>query len=712
MAKISKSLVEKALFYVINVLSVFFIVTTFGGSGSQGPAGSNGLPGSNGSNGLPGADGSNGLPGADGSNGLPGVPGADGGAVEYGSFDYEKFTLTGAAQQDYVEEKIEQGYVPLGSVADFSIFTYEDGDTMEDVIDAYANNYVLTNDIDFESDSSFKALQNFFSVNGNTWSGIGFSGIFDGAGFAILNFTQVIEENNDYFLGFFPKTDAAVIQNINFVNANIIGSLFYGYGAIISSESENTIFKNITISDSIIVTDGVAAGIVGFAIYYNYFLNVHVEGSFIHGGQVSGGFVGVNNPNYDANYLVIVDSSSSNSMIGEINKEGLSFIPNYLASSITGYAGGFVGRSEDITLLYIYNSFNASFVIASGEAGGFIGYTEYIDYAYIVNSYNSGTIVSTDAIVAGFIAYIYLNGVFTIQNSFNSGDIYGVANDIAGFIGYVGYDDDEDDAQLIVHNSYNSGDFSFFEDEDDFGGFFAQIDSHVFTSIHNSFTVGSVIEFVGEYNNQGYERSYGAFIGYTDSYTPVIYTNSYYYLDLDNLDSYITQATGNRYAVGVKALHDLSQFTYENFIFSNKWNFASIWEFTDASDYPTLQETPYFSANLDYNYSPFLSYWLAVSLSDNYDLSFTIISLHVYPYDFETALENLTIRLYISMTAYGSLEEVLEFANLAYTQQGDETINETFFTDESGLYHVYLVVTDEDGNSTYSYIGSVFTQLD
>lgn len=149
---------------------------------------------------------------------------------------------------------------------------------------------------------------------------------------------------------------------------------------------------------------------------------------------------------------VIAGSIYAGGLIGQID-DALSIERGTNDGSVTGTdsVGGFIGYSEDDTLVEIRNSINNGDVTASAsssDAGGFIGYTD-TDVA-IANSTNSARVVG-DGDVGGFIGeYDYDDAdLVTITSSSNFGDVVG-SSDTGGFIGYS-------DDTTVITDSQNWG---------------------------------------------------------------------------------------------------------------------------------------------------------------------------------------------------------------------------------------------------------------
>jgi len=176
---------------------------------------------------------------------------------------------------------VPAGFTPISSVDDFMS------------ISDFSGKYILVNDIDFKG-AEAKPLGGW----GDTQTG--FSGQFDGNGFAIMNFTitgskhpSLIDGNGDSFgASLFPKMEG-IVRNLNIIGATIEGDGFSGgVAGIIDGTVINVYFEGkVTSSKSWgssynwAVPAGAIAGILGGSGQAsNVFVDAEVVGGHIFFG--------------------------------------------------------------------------------------------------------------------------------------------------------------------------------------------------------------------------------------------------------------------------------------------------------------------------------------------------------------------------------------------------------------------------------------------
>jgi hypothetical protein len=176
-----------------------------------------------------------------------------------------------------------------------------------------------------------------------------------------------------------------------------------------------------------------------------------------------------------------------------------------------------------------------------------------------------------------------------------------------------------------------------------------------------------------------------------------------------------------QYDFGTVAIEDEASFHEEDFVLNQAWDFQSIWEFTEAFDFPTLQEVEFSNpgeeielefgldinanANIDMldteeGYTPFEFYFYDFWMGDNQDLAEDLTIefgyLDTYYQDLEADLENLLadIEIFYSQTGYPMPGEVFEFT----------PVNDNY-------NYLYVIVTDSDGNKNFDYFAEFQAQL-
>lgn len=271
---------KKSWMFFANILVTLVLVIIFtpsqGLAGSDGLIGSSGAPGSSGVSGSQGEIGSPGEPGIEGPSGPPGeegVPGTSGsdgdtpyiadngnwwiGQTDTGVFagystaeieaNVTSLDLLVAQQQyratslihpaivstpEYIRNLVDnEGYTTISTV--FELLSIADGN----------GKYVFTNDIDFN--------------DGTIWDQIPvFSGILDGAGFAIKNLDDMNLNAFDLGPALFGELDGAVIKNLTIQDAMIAS---FGFVSVLSTNAYDSTFMNLQFNDNSVLGNDSAA---------------------------------------------------------------------------------------------------------------------------------------------------------------------------------------------------------------------------------------------------------------------------------------------------------------------------------------------------------------------------------------------------------------------------------------------------------------------
>jgi hypothetical protein len=693
-----KKVLEKLWWYGLNIITTLFIISFVNFNAPQGEPGT---PGSNGTNGVDGQDGQNGQD-FSGQNLYP-----------VSALEYEAAPV-GDARAAYAAELVEQGFIPLDSVEDFEIFSVSPNGSFENGFygneDAYDDNYVLTADIDFSGEdfgSHGRRIAGFIT-NEFESSRVGYSGIFDGAGYTISNFTLEVGEYN-YDVGFIPTTFKSIIRNINFENHAVKAVLFDGdAGGLIGEVDGRTLIQNVNMTNLEVVSDVNAGGFVGRGNDALYVLNSNVNLGSVYASQSAGGFIGYT----DGNYTVFIQDSVNRATID------VTVSPDYYIDVLTiDNVGGFIGEIEDNESTIILNSINDGLLRGDNEAGGFIGLVTFSETLVIANSYNNGKIYSTGSSeAAGFIADLDSPFAAYIQNSYNTAQIYGT-NNIGGLVGELGDDfdgdlPDYDYAPLYITNAYNSG--TIMTSTGEAAGILAEINNERHVIIQNSFNVGQFSQSVGLNELGEIFRENGAIVG--DATGTQLLENVTYYVDLSNPNVYLPHAVDAHLDVGATQLNDIAYFTEDDFYYSAIWNFDSIWTFSDDNyPYPVLQDLNVFNVQpIDEEWLPSIQtvdlwYYEENFNEETNENELLILGLYVEVSDIDSSTEEMTIELYISLdNEYDNATAIVETAQLIYDTTGfeidiwDQVDPIYVFPNAgSGTYYVYVVVTDADGNQAF-----------
>jgi hypothetical protein len=230
-----------------------------------------------------------------------------------------------------------------------------------------------------------------------------FTGVFDGDGHVISNFTY-ISENSDC-LGIFGYTNSAIIRNLGVSDANVDAGSGERVGGIVGnfyfhSEIENCYVKGGTVSGYRMV-----GGLVGRNDGYdclvrNCWTSVDVQGTSYVGGLVGDNFSSDIYYSYatgsvnghdrigglagEHSYDRIVECFAMGDVIGDSTSvylgglvgytRGFPLIEScYATGAVNGraYVGGLIGENNDDG--YVYDCYAVGNVSALGTAGGLIG---------------------------------------------------------------------------------------------------------------------------------------------------------------------------------------------------------------------------------------------------------------------------------------------------------------------------------------------------
>ena len=232
-------------------------------------------------------------------------------------------------------------YPPLPPEVDYTIDSIEDLDNIRYDL---AGDYVLTRDLDFNSDASYSDPANKISyTTGEGWDPVGifgagswFSGNFDGDGYIISNL--YINNTTDEDVGLFGVAYYSNISNIGIVNANITSTSYAG----------------------ILVSYYIGTGIIE-----DSYSTGSVTGSYEIGGLVSYNLGSINNSYSTAN---VTGHSGLGGLVGY--NEG-SINNSYSRGSLSGHDsyGGLVGGNDGS----ITNSYSTGVIKSPENTGGLVG---------------------------------------------------------------------------------------------------------------------------------------------------------------------------------------------------------------------------------------------------------------------------------------------------------------------------------------------------
>ena len=275
------------------------------------------------------------------------------------------------------------------------------------------------------------------------WTPIGnssdnvFSGMFEGNNKTISNMVFYFDDTDNYY-GLFGRVSGAMIQNINFVSAEVSGGA--GLAVLCGYAGSSTIIDSITVdATSVVSNTGHASGICSVSQSNSTIKNCINEATVSSDGEwkAAAGIV------YWSTGLI--DNCENWGIITSSQK-------NAPAGGIAGYAVG-----GTITNCFNFGSISAATEGAThGHAAGIAAYTE--DEVLITDCANSGIIDSDDTnnddafkrSAGGIVGHINA-GKTTVQRCSNTGAITGY-NYAGGIIGLCG-----SAASCDVNSCYNNG---------------------------------------------------------------------------------------------------------------------------------------------------------------------------------------------------------------------------------------------------------------
>jgi len=243
-----------------------------------------------------------------------------------------------------------------------------------------------------------------FNIIGN--SATKFTGVFDGNGHTILNFTY--DSNNINHIGLFGYVRwPAELKDLGLINPNVDSGTGNDVGSLV--------------------------GYVG----YGTITNCYVEGGSISGDFYVGGLVGNNYRGTITNCYsesIVSVSSAEGYGAGGLVGDNLGTITNCYAkdANVTGHegVGGLVGWNEEDGT--ISNCYSTGSVSGFADVGGLVGGNATSGgLGTITTCYSTGS-VSGIVAVGGLVGY---NDYGIISNCYSTGSVTGTTN-VGGLIGY------------------------------------------------------------------------------------------------------------------------------------------------------------------------------------------------------------------------------------------------------------------------------------
>jgi hypothetical protein len=237
-----------------------------------------------------------------------------------------------------------------------------------------------------------------FNIIGN-WYSKRFTGVFDGNGHTISNFSYTSTGTSN--IGLFGIVDDpnAEIKNLGLIDPNLDAGPGNSVGLLVGKFDSGTI-SNCYVRGGRIEGNGTVGGLVGL-LDSGSLSNCYATGVSVSGYKSVGGLVG---RNY---YATITNSHSSGSVSGE------------------NIVGGLVGSNAGT----ITNCNSTGSVLGTATyVGGLVGYNSH---ATITNCYSTGSVAGS-YYVGGLVGWSY----GAITNSYSEGDVSGASDNIGGLVGY------------------------------------------------------------------------------------------------------------------------------------------------------------------------------------------------------------------------------------------------------------------------------------
>ena len=510
-------------------LLLSLLVSTVGGSlGAQGPTGQTGPQGPQGSTGETGEDGrpvefrveDNVLQwryvGETEWNELDlEISGGGSSTVNFGGsegyFNHWVFGVNPNFQFDY-PSRIEvsnsatyaqnlitnQGYLGVATLAQLEAI----GDSAENL----GLKYVLTADIDlatWEPTYGNNVIRDEFGS---------FTGVFDGAGYTLSNFSfEDTTGNQTNNIGLFYELDSAEVRNLNLVDfsINTTGGGYY-IGALSayvdSNDSNYTILDQINLDGFEITTlnnlfnvGGLIGEIdEGIKIIRSTAANVTVESdgySYAVGGMF--GYVD------DESVLELYELNSQLEMtrIDSLSNNG---------NERVGGLGGNVQRDSSIFAYKVNSQFvGHAYENSSAFIGNVAGYSQVVLKEITVNADITRSFADSGSQVGGLFGFYGRDGLLFIDDVHVTGDIRGYY-DVGGFIGHA----KEGSVIKITNSSMRAN----LEGSEQVGGLVGELDEDRHRWMFKDNVIETVMTVVQDNPNQNdiYADDFGGVIGYVD----------------------------------------------------------------------------------------------------------------------------------------------------------------------------------------------------
>ncbi|MHC4125459.1 MAG: GLUG motif-containing protein, partial [Planctomycetota bacterium] len=312
----------------------------------------------------------------------------------------------------------------------YLISTPEDMNAIGADSNDWGSHFKLMNDIDL---SGYMGTD--FNIIGSGWSAP-FTGVFDGNGYKIYNFSYG-PTGTDSYIGIFGMVYGpnAEIRNLGLINCNITAGDSYS-GSLVGRLA-NGIINNCYIEGGSIIGDDFVGGLVG----YNGFLNAEIINCYakisVSGDWAVGGLTGINDGTITNCYATgsVVGNTEIGGLVG--SNEELATISNCYSTGIVegpDNTGGLAGRNFGGTILNCYSNGD---VLGENYSGGLAGKNSGANdcTATISNSYATGD-VSGNYVVGGLVGWHtgFLDPA-VISNCYSTGKVSDGTN-VGGLLGW------------------------------------------------------------------------------------------------------------------------------------------------------------------------------------------------------------------------------------------------------------------------------------
>ncbi len=257
-----------------------------------------------------------------------------------------------------------------GTVGDpYLISTPENMNAIGTDANDWDKHFLLTTDLDLSGYTG-----EAFNLIGNTYQGGGeihFTGVFDGDGHTISNFTY-LSPTADWDVAIFRRTENAEIKNLGLIDPNVVAESASLVGALVSD-----IRERVNVS------------------------NCYVQGGSVRGKSTVGGLAG---------RIIRTDSVVTDCYVADCN-----------VSTVEGGCAGLVGKSYGT----ITNCHTSGTVTAGDNAAGGLVSSSW---GTISNCYSTATITG-ESYLGGLVATNNVSATYgpgSISNSYATGDVNGV----------------------------------------------------------------------------------------------------------------------------------------------------------------------------------------------------------------------------------------------------------------------------------------------